>query len=351
MKILNLLFLALFLLLSCSLTAQLSSKSQIWNGGLKVNGNSDGVGLYANPSAMHFLSPNFALGGQLQVLGDYREGINKILLAPEIRYYFNPQHKKANWFAGLGSRIEAYNNPDVSSSSGFQVVPSIGNNLSLGKGLTLENKLSATFDGNDIDDFLKNPLLAFSSSFVYRSNPLQQDDGQPLLPAIRKGSWMFSGSWLRASYHNLSSVRNLEFSLSPSLGYFVSDRFLVGADLAVNYGHLKTDFTLAEQDFTRSLFSASLSPYLRYYSAKAENKVQPYFELRGNLLYAENIQKGAGAGPSTINRSFSGSIGGGVDIFLSNNVALEAGLNLSRDFQTEKTQVGLQLGLKYFLNR
>lgn len=351
MKIFNPLFFALFLLLSSSLSAQLSSNSQIWNGGLKLDGNSDGVGLYANPSAMHFLSPNFAVGGQLQVLGDYSEGIHKILLSPEIRYYFNPRQKKVNWFAGLGSRIEAYHNPEVSSSSGFQLIPSIGNNVSLGKGLTLENKLSVAFDGNGIDDFFRDPLLEFSSSFVYVRNPLQQDDDQPMLSAVRKGSWMFSGSWLNGTYRNFSSVRNLEFSFSPSLGYFISDRLLLGADLAINYGHLKTDFTLEEQNFTRSLFSASLSPYLRYYTAKSENKVQPYFELRGNLLYTENIQKGMGAGPSTINRSFTGSIGGGVDIFLSNNVALEVGLNLSRDFQAERTQVGLQLGLKYFLNR
>lgn len=351
MKQLNSLLLTCFLLCSFALSAQISTNSQIWKGGLTLNANENGAGLYANPSVLHFLSPKFALGGQLEMLGDYDEGINKIFLAPEIRYYFNPEAQRTNWFAGLGSRIEAYSKEDNSSTSHLQIKPTIGNNLNLGGGLALENKLTTTFQGHNIDDFFQDPMLELSSSFVFLRDPLQEAEGQAVLPAIRQGSWMFGGDLLRASYHDLSAIRNLEISLSPSIGYFVSDRLLAGADLSLFYGHLKTDFTLAEQNFTRRSFGASISPYIRYYTAQTDKRVQPYLELRGNFGYTENILQGAGAGPSSFSRNVSASIGGGVDIFLTKNIALEAGLTLSRDFQNNNHQVGLQLGLKYFFSR
>lgn len=342
------LFLIICLSISQFLSAQLSTNDQIWSGGLQLYGTDTRTNFQANSSFQHFLNRRFSIGGQLGISGSSQLGGEQILLAPEIRYYFNPSAKGLNWFASLGSQFEIYSDRELTAGTHFQLKPGFGANINLASDLALESKFSVNFNRIGTNSFFTKPSLSLEASLVHLAKNKGQDATISSLKTA-KGNWLIGGGLLRMDYSNIGSVKNLEINVSPSLGYFVLDRLLIGADLAFNYNHLKTDFTLVESNIDSRGLGMSISPFVRYYTAKPQQNIQPYLELRSSLSYHENRLGPNSSNPLTLSRNFSTFIGGGVDIFLNEHTALEAGLNLGKDLTTGQTQLGVQIGLKFFL--
>lgn len=138
--------------------------------------------------------------------------------------------------------------------------------------------------------------------------------------------------------------------MNPNLvdGYVLSNHVMLGADLRLNFNRLNTNFTLAQTDFTSNSFSASFNPFIRYYPRNPEKKIQPYLELSGNWSYAQTVLKEDNPNTPIFLRDLSASIGGGVDFFLSENVALEAALSFRRS--QGQSLANLELGFKFFLS-
>ncbi|PHN02658.1 outer membrane beta-barrel protein [Flavilitoribacter nigricans] len=349
MKSLNSLFLAAALLMaSHTVSAQLSTNDQLWNGGLSLFHMDSRTTFQANPSVQHFLSPRFSIGGQLGLNGSTRNGLENILLAPEMRYYLNPEAKGTNWFLSLSSPLEIYENGSLVSKPEFQLQPGLGSITPLNGGLALESNLSFNFRHFGSNSFFEKPRMKFELGFVHlaRSN---SDSDEASGPRLGRGSWLLGGQLINAEYANFSAIENFSIGIAPSAGYFLTDRLVAGMDLSLTYNYLKTDFTIAETNIHSRTFGLSVNPFLRYYTARPDNKIQPYLELRAGLNYQQIHTETGNADPLQISRSFSAGLGGGVNIFINRNTALELGLNLGvRDGQP---QFGFQTGLKFFLNR
>lgn len=351
MKVLNSLLLISLLFCTHSLLAQIRTNDQIWDGNLDFYRTDTRSQFFANPSLQHFLSPRFSIGGQLQMEGDLTDGIQQMLLAPEVRYYLNPDHPKINWFAAFETQFTLYKHPDLNVFNPLEIGAGLGANVSLAEGLSLENKFSVHFKNLDSPFAFQRPTFRLEANFVHYASAGSGGTSAAFIPAIGKGNWLIGGSPIRLEYLNHGWIKNFSVDISPSVGYFITDHLLVGAEFGLTYNDLKTDFTLPETNIDTHTLSFRVDPYLRYYTAKPDSRVQPYLELRGSWVYSEIRNQVSSTNPFTSSRNFSASIGGGINVFLNKRTALQVGLNLGKDLSTGQTQVGLQVGLRYFLSK
>ena len=80
---------------------------------------------------------------------------------------------------------------------------------------------------------------------------------------ITKGNWMVGGSGNISMYENKyngvgneTSNKGIGMNISPNIGYFLVDRFVLGAPLGVGY-------TIPKD--AQNSFSYGIGPYSRYY--------------------------------------------------------------------------------------
>ncbi|MEP6748330.1 MAG: outer membrane beta-barrel protein [Bacteroidota bacterium] len=119
-----------------------------------------------------------------------------------------------------------------------------------------------------------------------------------------KGDWMVGGNIAISTATN-----NSQFTLQPMGGYFVAKNFVVGADVALNFGKVG--------DTKTSVVSAG--PFARYYINLKNSNFKPFFHAEynlGNLVTTTPLSKNT----NTTGKFF---LGAGGAFFINSNVALE----------------------------
>jgi hypothetical protein len=145
--------------------------------------------------------------------------------------------------------------------------------------------------------------------------------------------WMVGGN-LRVNTARNSS----QFEFSPSVGYFMMDDLVIGARLSYE----------TEKLGTNRVKGLGFGPFARYYFGS--EKLLPFFE--GAFDFSN--RKYETGNLSTTEQAFSVFGGGGLAIFLNENVALEGifGYRNTRvKNQSGNGGLNLRVGFQIYLNR
>ncbi len=149
-----------------------------------------------------------------------------------------------------------------------------------------------------------------------------------------KGAWMLGGDARFQSNIGGNSFNAL--SLSPRVGYFVSDRLALGMGLGLAV--LNTEF--ANYD------GGNVSPFARYYFPLKKSKLSFLLETGGSFSTIT-------IGGETTN-TWRVQAGGGINYFLTPEFALEGMLGAGRVFPTAGdhfTETDFRLGFQVYLHR
>jgi outer membrane protein len=150
---------------------------------------------------------------------------------------------------------------------------------------------------------------------------------------INKDDWMTGGN-LRIN----TAKNNSQFEFSPSIGYFLIDGLAMGARLSYQMEKLGSN----------SVSGLGFGPFARYYFGN--EKLFPFFEGAfdlSNRKYKTGTQ-------TTTEQAFSVFGGGGLAIFLNENVALEGMLGFRNSRvknQSGNGGLNLRVGFQVYLNR
>ncbi|MGB7394693.1 MAG: hypothetical protein WA913_09895 [Pricia sp.] len=149
----------------------------------------------------------------------------------------------------------------------------------------------------------------------------------------------------------LNDGAGFNVGLSPKLGYFLNDSFLIGA--AVNLGFSKSPATSGDDAIETTAYG--LQGLTRYYIAPADLEADALpsrsrFFLENNLGVAGVI---VNDGPTTVGFAFG--FGPGLAYFVTENVALEASVKynglLGDDTIDYQNSLGFNIGVQVFLSR
>lgn len=118
---------------------------------------------------------------------------------------------------------------------------------------------------------------------------------------FKKGNWLVEGSVGSIGISNSNNEyeqdttiskyesSNFSFGINPRAGYFVSDDFVIGLSLGLNYSSSENDGFYSNSDIKRynsqySSFSLSAAPFLRYYlPANASSHLRIYGQIEGGF--------------------------------------------------------------------
>jgi outer membrane protein len=113
-----------------------------------------------------------------------------------------------------------------------------------------------------------------------------------------------------------TSYKYTLINVSPNVGYFVADGFLVGISVGILNFNTDLEFFGDELDFTVS----TVTPMLRYYFNNAA-KTRPYGEIRGGIV---SVNSGGDSESASILGAKAGAA-----IFLNEKVSLDLFLDFS----------------------
>jgi outer membrane protein len=145
-----------------------------------------------------------------------------------------------------------------------------------------------------------------------------------------KGRWQLGAQIGNFSYQTQNGGKNFSGSISPSAGYFIIDNLLIGTGVPVSYSAYRfpSNFNSVESATT----SYGLSPFARYYIGK--NHLKPYIGLAYSYSRTSTRQTQPDFTGQVTKQTTTGSVTNlvptiGVAYFITDNVALNAGLNYS----------------------
>lgn len=166
---------------------------------------------------------------------------------------------------------------------------------------------------------------------------------------LTKGNWLVggNGSFSSASYSNTiaASYTQTNLQISPTAGYFFSDKFAAG--LRPGYAYTKTSITGNSNDY--SLNTLSIGPFVRYYFLQLENRLNIFSEL--NYQYVTSKTKD---NPSTSYNAYS--ILAGPVIYFNQSVGLEftvgySTAKFSSDASSKNSTLQFGIGLQVHLEK
>ncbi len=163
-----------------------------------------------------------------------------------------------------------------------------------------------------------------------------------LLSGLGAAAQTEQGNFLVGGTAQLSTVQNKTFiELSPSAGYFLTDDFAAGVNVALAYSkNGKGSVAIRETSF-------GFGPFIRYYTGSAG--VRPFLE--GNVNFASTKYKTSNG--STTSTGLNYFVGPGAAIFLNRNVALEALAGYSHNANKNQSGNGgfaFKLGFQVYLS-
>lgn len=356
----------LLIVLAC-LGLALSLSAQIQKGDISLQGaigtgyqwsandNMEGLTWQIGPSAAWMLSDHWligaAIGGNVNPADDVgSDGF----IGPFARYYFNPAATGNNYFVGTSANL-AFG--DVSS---FDATLALGFNRFIAANLSLETTIGYTFGE---DNFRTNGL---SAGFGFRSF-LSGDDWRARKGAagnLRQGGWLVGTS--SAGFVWTGDAINI--GISPNVGYFLTDRLVLGLDGGVNFWQNNRSSVTTMRSTT-----LSAQPFVRYYWPGNGQRLMPFGQF--GVGYATTQFESEGFFDVSSNR-LSTHARLGANLFLAPNVAFELSLDLRRSFNSNveyiyhpegfpngapddfngtledrQMELGVNLGLQFFLFR
>ena len=287
-----------------------------------------------SPEFGYFFSKRLLVGtrvsASLYSKNDSFDG-NSIGVAPFARYYLNPQSTNNHFF------VNAQFNLLFSSDNNFGGANAgVGMTHFLAPGIGLDAYLAVIEP-----DFLirRNTQLGLSTSLNVYLNPEMRGTRKTALPNLQAGTLLIGGTSASAQF-GISSPRsgaaNLNsLTIAPNLLYFVNSRFALGGALALGLS--------GNQLFSTTLFG--LSPKVRYDLNTDRHRLLflsgSYHYDRVKVKYGEQEQD---------EKTSRASLALGLNSFFTSNLALELAPNVNYNFDDESLQVGLDLGIQFFLN-
>ena len=204
---------------------------------------------------------------------------------------------------------------------------------------------------------MKNLCLALALIFSL-SVFSQDDDAMP----TDKGSFLVNGamdfniSSSKLSNSIIEDVRRLSFSLTPRVGYFITDGLAIGLEASFRLSREKVDYIgnggavfpnvqgLDDQITNTSTYA--LGPFVRYYFKNGIYAEAGIGYSRQNTDYEDELQN-----LEIETEFFSYEIGAGYALFFNNSVSLEPFLSYQFESQTqnenETDTSGLNLGVGF----
>ncbi|MCB0628287.1 MAG: hypothetical protein KDD15_01100, partial [Lewinella sp.] len=160
MRSLDVFFLFIFLSLSThSLQAQLSRFSRIYSGGGSMSADNSDIRLSATPATQYFLGRKVSFGGQMQINGSFNRGLQLVVAEPELRFYFNPDHFRTQWFAFSRGHFGVYTKESEQLDIPFILSGGLGILAHLGDGLVWESTFYVSFHQEPVSSFFEYPAF------------------------------------------------------------------------------------------------------------------------------------------------------------------------------------------------
>lgn len=195
-------------------------------------------------------------------------------------------------------------------------------------------------------------LLATIMIFTFTGvSHAQLEDGNLMIGAdLGSGLTSPTSNGLFGFNLGLNEDSGYNIGISPKVGYFLNDDFVLGA--IVNLGY---DNAAGDDDATANTFVYGLQGFSRYYLSRADAELDDvvpagmfFMEMNAGIA-GVNVQDG----PTT--NGFAFGFGPGYSLFLNDSVALETGVKYNglvgagnTDYQHS---LGVTLGVQVFLDR
>lgn len=313
---------------------------------------------YVSYGWLYFLTDHWAVGGGLgaAAVSNLRSGGGGLL--PAARYYFNPEASSLHWFAATSANFEF--------TFGSQTEVNLnqwnlggGFNHFLNENVLLEVGANLSF-GQTRGGFFRHPAYNLGAGLQVYLSPEGREQKKSALPDIGRGSLLIGLSEAGLSYQPMDGDRIFNFSLRPTVGYFLTDRWAAGAGLTVSASQLRFNSNNDNFLFESSALSLGLNAFTRYYVGSPERRLRPFLlaelgVLHVNTRYEQPNQNTDFKGANTW---LTGRTGVGANLFLAPRVALEGALTYSLgkghnwDGSTfTNNRLGLDLGFQFFLGK
>ncbi|MEO1257141.1 MAG: hypothetical protein AAFZ15_00030 [Bacteroidota bacterium] len=310
---------------------------------------------------LHLVTDHWAVGG---TIGGYRGfGVNVGPLAPEVRYYFNPESESINWFA-IADAIFTFQ----SDLFFEQLNIGAGANLFLSPNVALEGRLNARFPNDDRGSLFNDPWFNISTGLMFYLSQEDRKSWKSAQPVMEKGAWML-GAVASDIQLNINDFRNTAgIQVGPSIGYFLSDYFVAGIGLDLGFSHIvfNKDSGPVFPESTFNTFNAGANIFSRYYLGAEGARLQPF--LHGQIGVAHNRFKAKqGELDGVVTHTWvTTDLGVGANLFIAPGLALEGSFNYATtdwpkgilslsDFQetpsTDISRFTFELGFQVFLGK
>jgi hypothetical protein len=252
-------------------------------------------------------------------------------VVPFARYYLNPQSANNHFFVNAQFTLLFSRKSNFSRANA-----GVGMTHFLAPGIGLDAYLAVIAPDFQIR---RNTQLGLFTSLNVYLNPEMRGTRKTALPNLQRGTLLIGGTSAGGQFGNTSPravVSNLNsLSIAPNLLYFVNSRLALGAALGLKLA--------GNENFSTTLIG--LSPRVRYYLNTDQHRL---LFLSGAYQY--DLLKAKVGENKLDNGTSRASLALGLNSFFTSNLALELAPNVNYEFDFELLQVGLDLGIQFFLN-
>lgn len=167
---------------------------------------------------------------------------------------------------------------------------------------------------------------------------------QILIAQLSKGYWMAggNGNFSTGSYHlAFYETKTTTLSISPSIGYFIADRFPIGLRVLLSNYHASDYNTSNGTTGLANNFGISAGPFARYYFFRqADRPVNIFVEGNYGFGYNTDINRIK----NYLNRF---SFNAGPVLYINSSIGLEFLIGYYQSRQYGYTTTGFQAGLGF----
>ncbi|HMN91212.1 MAG TPA: hypothetical protein PKD70_15180 [Saprospiraceae bacterium] len=265
-----------------------------------------------------------------------RSSYTVVGISPFARYYFPRPNQPWQYFLEAGTGIQServtFSNPFANTTEtkvGFLPFAGVGVGYFVHPSIALEGKLQYRGAFGVIGGQIQNFNYQLGVEFFLSESVRQENDG---LPIIGKGAWLIGLNGF-GGITNLGKSNDGFGSLSPSIGYFLFDRLVLGANLQLAFANQNAIITP--------------EPFARAYIGSKESVVQPFVGagLGTRFQFAKSTSD-----PAFFGLNFNSGLG--VDWFVTPRVALETLLQYNiRQLEESNSLkfIDLSVGFQFFL--
>lgn len=139
---------------------------------------------------------------------------------------------------------------------------------------------------------------------------------------FKKGTSFVEGG-LRFSVWNRSNdndVKSTDFSISPSIGHFFTDKFALG--LYAGYGYTKDVQKSLDREYNSKRNHYGIGAYGRYYFFDLGNRLKTYAELGAGFSDYSTKHNDEYYSNDVDSKTYRGHLAVGANYFIKNNLAL-----------------------------